>query len=343
MVELVNMVNSLARIASENVSTIVEHVFAVTKAEKSLIVFDRQCELAKILAGAYQTALPGATVVEFAEDKAPEILAIIESLKAGDFVALIQSSSFRLNEFRLRVELFKKGLKVVEHPHLDRMKSEADIATYIDSLAYDSAYYRTVGRALKTAIDRAQKIVVESDGSVLEYLGPFEDAKLNIGDYTGMNNAGGQFPIGEVFTEPKDIANVNGTAKIFAFGDNQFRLNIPAEPIELFIIGGRIDHVENSTPEFDAVLEEIREGDEAVVRELGLGMNKAYTRARTVPDVGSYERMCGVHMSLGGKHAIYAKEGFSRKHSRFHVDVFVKVDRVLIDGKTIFENQQYVV
>jgi leucyl aminopeptidase (aminopeptidase T) len=153
-----------------------------------------------------------------------------------------------------------------------------------------------------------------------------------------MKNAGGQFPIGEVFTEPKDIKQVSGKVNIFAFGDNEFKVNLPSEPIELTIEEGKIVSVARSTPEFDAVLNEIKEGGEAVVRELGFGMNKAFTRHRTVPDVGSYERMCGIHLSLGGKHAIYAKEGFSRKHSRFHVDVFADVKTVTIDDEIVYDN-----
>ena len=59
-------------------------------------------------------------------------------------------------------------------------------------------------------IDHARSATVESDECVLRYESSFEDTKLNIGDYTSMKNVGGQFPFGEVFTEPIDLEGVNG-------------------------------------------------------------------------------------------------------------------------------------
>lgn len=332
------MEKDLQKVALQNVSDIIRDVFEHDASHKAIVVYDERCELAKIIAQAYREALPDAQHILFDEEKATEIVAALESLESGDFVALIQSSSFRLNEFRIRVELFKKGLKVVEHPHLDRMTAPADVATYVDSLAYDKAYYRGTGSALKAKIDIAKEIIVESPGCALKYEGPFEDAKLNVGNYTGMKNWGGMFPIGEVFTEPKDLEKVSGSVKLHAFGDRHFFTNIPPVPIEIIVEHGVIVDTKDSTPEFDAVLMEIRDEETAVLRELGLGLNRAFTRERTVPDIGTYERKCGVHFSLGGKHAIYAKEGFSRKHSKFHVDVFADVTRVLIDGEVVFDN-----
>ncbi len=66
----------------------------------------------------------------------------------------MQSTNFRLEAFRIRVELFKLGLKVVEHVHLSRMPGIQG-EHYIDALAYDPAYFRGVGRALKGRIDAA--------------------------------------------------------------------------------------------------------------------------------------------------------------------------------------------
>ena len=48
-------------------------------------------------------------------------MATFATLSASDLVVLIQSTSFRLDAFRIRVELFKQSLKVIEHPHLSRM------------------------------------------------------------------------------------------------------------------------------------------------------------------------------------------------------------------------------
>jgi hypothetical protein len=107
-------------------------------------------------------------------------------------VVLIQSTSFRMDAYRIRIELFKRGLKVIEHVHLSRMPGEQGLH-YIDSLAYDPAYYRGVGHALKARIDTRGTAWSIAARRKLVFASPFESAKLNIGDYSGMNNVGGQF------------------------------------------------------------------------------------------------------------------------------------------------------
>ena len=168
---------------------------------------------------------------------------------------------------------------------------------------------------------------------------------MNIGDYTGMKNTGGQFPIGEVFTESKDLEAVHGSLTISFFGDTSFNLNRPPHPITLIIEKGQVTGTENSTPEFDEVLENIRRDDEVVwLRELGLGLNRAFTAERTVLDIGSFERMCGVHVSLGSKHAMYNKpDQIRKKTAKHHVDVFAITDRVLLDGEVIFRDGEWLV
>jgi len=205
----------------------------------------------------------------------------------------------------------------------------------------DKDYYRTVGPKLKALLDNAKRVVVACDGTELVYDGPLESTKLNIGDYTGMKNTGGQFPIGEVFTELKDLSQANGQVKLFAFADEHFRVILPPQPILVTIEKGLIVKTENATPEFQAVLDQIKSDEELWIRELGLGMNRALTRTRTLIDIGSYERMCGVHLSLGAKHTIYTKTGFPKKTSHYHVDVFVDVKTVTVDGQVIFQDGAY--
>ena len=328
---------SLLDTAAQNVKNILTKAFEHSSPARAVIVFDTYSELSTLLTEAYRVALPEAIFVDFEAATPDEILKQFSELSAGDLVVLVQSMSFRLNEFRILVELFKQGLKVIEHPHLFRMQG-SDVAVYVDSLAYDPDYYRVVGPKLKILIDQAKSATLESGGCTLRYQSVFEDTKLNIGDYTGMKNVGGQFPIGEVFTEPKDFDGVNGEVKIFAFGDTDFRVNTPAEPITLVIEKARVVDVKNSTPEFDKVMEQIRADEEVWVRELGFGMNRAFTRERRVEDVGTYERMCGIHISLGAKHSIYAKPGLKRREGHYHVDVFVQTDRVLLDDRVVYQD-----
>lgn len=336
--------NSPALLASaqKNVGDIVTLALMRQKDEAVLIVYDEQSYLSRLLAEAYRTVLPDAKTLNFDKSAPEEILKAIDLLAPKSLVALIQSTSFRLNEFRFRVELFKRGLKVIEHPHLGRQQEE-EYATYIDALAYDPAYYRTVGPALKRRIDRAARISVICEGTELVYESAFEDAKLNIGDYSGMKNAGGQFPIGEVFSEPKEIGRVNGTLQLFAFGDSNFSVSAPDKPFTVVIEGGLLVSAPDAPSGFKTVLEQIRSEEGKVwTRELGFGLNRALTRERRLCDVGAYERMLGIHLSLGAKHALYAKPGFSRR-SRFHVDVFAAVERVEIDSEKVFETDHYIV
>jgi hypothetical protein len=308
-----------------------------TAERAAVVVSDGRCGLARLLARAYRTALPAATHIDFDAVSPADVLAAFEPLRPGDLVVLIQSKSFRLEAFRIRIELFKRGLKVIEHPHLFRM-DEAEYGTYVESLAYDPAYYRVLGPALKARLDRATRAVIDSGGEELVYESSFEETKLNIGDYATLKNVGGQFPIGEVFTEPRDLERVNGRVRIFIFGDNDFRANAPERPITLIVELGRVVGAVDSTPHFDDVIAKIKEDEEVWIRELGFGMNRAFTRDRRVSDVGTYERMCGVHLSLGAKHGVYNKPLVKRKEAKYHVDVFAVTERVLLDGEVVFAN-----
>ncbi len=305
--------------------------------QAALVIFDTQCPLAIALTESYQYLLPTAHFMDFDTFSPAEIFAAFKKLAPSDLVVLIQSTSFRLNDFRIRVELFEQSLKVIEHPHLARMTG-LECIYYIESLAYDPVYFRGVGHALKNRIDSASHGVVDSGGERLVFSSAFEPAKLNIGDYTGMKNIGGQFPIGEVFTEAKKLESVNGRVRIFAFADTSFKVNKPEIPITLVITEGRVTDVMHSTPEFDKVLTSIRADEQEVwLRELGFGMNRAFSPDRTVSDIGTYERMCGIHLSLGAKHGVYKKSNFKRGDTWHHVDVFAVTHVVYLDESVVFE------
>jgi hypothetical protein len=136
---------------------------------------------------------------------------------------------------------------------------------------------------------------------------------------------------------------VNGKVRIFVFGDVDFRVNVPSTPICLEIAHGKVVDVVDSTPDFDRVIAQIKAEEEVWVRELGFGMNRALTPERRVSDIGTYERMCGIHLSLGAKHGVFAKPGLSRRHSRFHVDVFAVTETVTLGADTVFRDGQWCV
>lgn len=314
---------------------------AIVHTQSAIVVWDGRCELALALTEAYRRCLPDAIFIDFDSLPPESVRAEFDRMVPGDLVVLIQSTSFRLDAFRIRVELFKRTLKVIEHPHLSRMPGE-EVLRYIDSLAYDPVYFRGVGNALKARFDKAQVGVIDSGGERLVFGSGFEPAKLNVGDYRQMHNVGGQFPIGEVFTESKDLEAVNGRVRISIFGDTAFAVNKPPHPITLVISRGRVIEALDSTPEFDQVLANIRADEgEVWLRELGLGLNRAFTQDRTVSDIGTFERMCGVHLSLGAKHGSYNKPQIKKSESRHHVDVFAITESFMLDDKEIYRDGEW--
>ena len=334
---------SRVNISHSHLQCILEHAFQHTEGHKAVLVYDQQCELSRVLSAAYRLCLPNALCIDFELTSPSDILQTLATLQSNDLAVLVQSTNFRLEAYRLRVELFKQGLKVIEHPHLGRMEG-AEIDYYIDALAYDPNYYRVVGRKLKEKIDQASHGVVDSDGAQLIFSGKFESAKLNVGDYSEMKNVGGQFPIGEVFTESVNLEDVHGKVRVFIFGDTTFSINQPEKPITLIVEKGQVVGTEDSTPEFDQVLTNIRADDGVVwVRELGLGMNRAFSKDRTVRDIGTYERMCGIHLSLGSKHGSYAKPHIKRGEGRHHVDVFAVTKSVIFGDEEVYRDGHWVV
>lgn len=327
----------------ENLADVVHKALGHAAPRPALLVADRRSALARRLGDAYRHVLPHARFVDFDAEEAAGLMVILDTLPSGSLVVLVQSTRFDMGDFRFRLELFRRGLHVIEHPHLGRMADdEQDI--YIDALAYDPDYYRGLGASLKAKIDVARQIRVLSPRGVLDYAGPFEDTKRNVGDYTGFTNTGGQFPIGEVFTEPVDLETVHGQIGIAAFGAEDFSVTFLDRPFALVVARGRVVAAPDAPEAFQRILAAITEEEGQVwLRELGFGLNRALTATRRVRDVGTYERMCGVHLSLGAKHAVYPKAGFNKRRTRFHVDVFCDTERVEIDSELVYEQGAYVV
>lgn len=322
--------------------TLLDKVFFHDDTHHAVIVYDTDSTLSNILAKAYRANLPQATSIHFHKSTPEEIRAVFDRLDALDMVILIQSTNFRLDAFRIRVELFKRKIKVLEHPHLGRMREE-EVSHYIDALAYDINHIKKRGRSLKAKMDIAHSCTIDSGGEQLYFPVGLEPVKLNIGDYADMPNIGGQFPIGEVFTESTELTAVHGRATVFAFADTSYRVNKPQKPITIVIKDGILVACENSTPAFDEMLSLIREAEEVVwVRELGFGLNRGMSKTKIVSDIGSYERMCGVHLSLGRKHGMYAKPGFKRGDGKFHIDIFLDTTMVYLDDEIVFKDEVWI-
>lgn len=349
---------------AENLKKIVTRSLEVPEeslnANNFLIIYDLLTPLSKTLFQGYAEVLPKAKMVEYYSHTTEQVIEAVNQCQKGDLVILIESGSFRMSNFRWRLELFNRGLKVIEHAHLkNNLESEHD--NYLDSLDYQEDYLRTTAEFLCTKINQAKQIkIVSTEGNTLIYNGPFEDAKKNIGDFRQMRNKGCGFPIGEVFTESLKLTDVNGFVEIYGFADIEHKMVFVEKAFLIEIKNAQLQLDTKKFAELDATVEGRKflelfsllktENSDGLVwtRELGLGLNKGINRKKRLTDVSAYERVCGVHMSLGLKHDIYRGKsgeiapGIARSE-RYHVDIFPEVKEVWIDSLKVFESGEYLV
>jgi len=361
-----NFKAKLTKIATQNIKDILEYSIKFDpKIHKALVIFDTQNNLTKILTESYHENLPNATFIDFDKAKSPEIIESFDKMKPNDLIVLIQSSNFRLDEFRIRIHLFNLKLKVIEHLHLHRNKPKS-WESYINSLSYNPDYYNKMGNFLQTKISNCQnltlkytdktdkigRIELEEENSrkdknqektyELKITDGLEIPKLNTGNYENMANIGGTFPIGEVFCEARNLENMNGSFWVWAFADSNFEL-IFAEPFCVNVENGLVVSWPNAPKEFVEVIAKVKQTERPIIREIGFGLNTHIDKNNPLGDITAFERIVGVHLSLGEKHSVYKKPGITVHKSRFHVDLFVLVDQVLMDDTVIFENGKYLV
>lgn len=339
---LTHMNDTLLATATRNINNMLNLALLHDDTEQALVIYDTHFGLTDVLTRAYRIALPRARFLDFDTLSKEEVIGAIDQMKERDLVVLIQSSNFLLNEFRIRLHLFQKKLKVIEHTHLHR-NPEAVWDVYVNALAYDPDWYRVVGPKLKAKLETANELRVEAGDAKLTVRGGLESPKLNIGDYEGMENIGGTFPIGEVFTESRDFAGMNGSFMIYAYAGSDFTVNMHA-PFRVDVAEGIVVGWDTNTPSsFVEIIESIKAVERPLIREIGFGLNRAITRERYIPDITAFERILGMHLSLGEKHSVYKKSGIQAHKAKFHVDLFPVVDRALLDGEVIFENGKYLV
>ncbi|MCE9585987.1 hypothetical protein K8R04_01560 [Candidatus Uhrbacteria bacterium] len=328
--------SNLVSIAAGHIRDILAGAIKRAPSERVVVIYDRESGLSNLMAEAYREAIPDGQFIDFAETDAAAILKLIDELSPGDVFVLVQSNSFRLNEFRIRIELFKRKLKCIEHVHLNRM-SEEQYATWVDALAFDREFLQKAGHGIKGILDQASTVRIVGKDTELVWAGGMEECKLNIGDYTGMENIGGTFPIGEVFTEARDFSKVNGTLRIYAFAGDDFNVRF-YEPFLAIVKEGILEPGPDAPEEFKKLIDLIRAEERVLVRELGVGLNRAISRQTPVNDITAFERVLGLHLSLGEKHGVYKKPGLIPTKTRYHIDVFPAFERLEIDGKVAFDN-----
>lgn len=322
---------------------------------KIVLVYDEDSKLSKILWESYaynlnsptfkRRGLGGGTEIIIFWDIEKEILKEkLMSLKTDSTVVLVQSTNFRLDDFRLRLNLKNQWVWCIEHNHLWYIRDE-EIETYADSLEYRTPFYIDLSNKLKERFDKADKLEIFSkDWNKLEIIWWFEEWKLNTWDYWEKIRAW-SFPIWEFFTESKDFSKVNWKLSIRAYPNMKFEV-IKWEIFTIEIKESKIIWYSENTPEwFIELVEKIKSSEdwECFVRELWFGLNPWITWEKTLNDVNACERIMWFHMSMWKKHQIYRKKFHRKIMQRFHIDIFSDVDYILLDWEKILENEKFII
>ena len=325
------------------------------------------CVLNKILYDAYAAALETHDAVETIDYDAidpQELKQSLYALSEQDVAILIQTDSFRMSDYRIRLDLKNRGIFVIEHNHLHFDDTQARRATYIDALQHDREYFDAVACVFDALMPQATEVVVvSSDGSRLVYTGPFEALKKNIGELS--LNLGSFYPIGEVFCEPVELFSVNGEFLVYAYPNLQYETTL-CEPFKVVVCEGKV--VSHKGPqEFDSIIQlvaaenerklvkgpeekyvlaecedEEEKSSEVWIREMGFGLNRRIGKDAPLNFVSAHERQRGFHISLGLKHGVFRKKISKKVNQRYHIDMFVDVAEILIDGKAVFERREYI-
>lgn len=340
------MDNNLGNMATENCKNILLKNYKLSINNKTILIYDDYSDLSKLLFNSYKLALEELgfdfEYFVFYQKDQEEIKSIIDSLSKNDLVILVQSSSFRMSKYRWRNLLFDQGLKVIEHPHLEKNVGEKQLFTYINSLNYDMNYYFKCVDFLRDKLEKTSNIkIVSSDGSVVEFDSVMDSVYDNMAFFEDKKNWGTRFPVGEVLTEALDLEKLNGEVLLYAFPNTSHETQI-VEPFKCIIKNGKLFSHEGPK-EFDEIFNMIKlenpEG-EVFIRELGFGLNRGIGKFDVLGDVSSYERLVGVHFSLGMKHGIYQKKlypKYGRKfYQRYHIDVFLDLSEVFIDNIKVY-------
>ncbi len=311
--------------------------------EPQVLVYDRQCELAELLAEAYKANMPTAECIDFDQTDPEELRQKLIALPEGATVILVQSTNFRITEFRFRLELFNRGLGCLEHTRLAYFKPQ-EYGIYADALEFRGDYYKAKGSEIAQKLEEATNIEIVSHGGSVLHFGPMEKAKINHGLFAEQEHRGGAAVCGEVFSEAKDFTSVNGELMVRAYPGEDL-LVVQCEPFKVRIENGLLSCDDPKCPEDFRVrvLDKIAasEDGEVFVREAGFGLNPAVSFATPLSDVNHFERMAGFHLSLGKKHNIYREKISAKITQRYHVDVFADLKEIRVDGEPIFINGGY--
>ncbi len=314
---------------------------------RKVLIYDLRSWLSVAISEAYRIALwPDAQSYDFdrMEIDSLNFRDILIELPTGSLVVMVQSTNFRITDFRVRVELSQHGIHCIEHNHLGYLPKE-HYQTYFDSLKYRTPdYVRCTDMLNKISAGKSGMDLVDKSGIRLHF-GPLEKFRGNTGDYPQNGVKWGTYPVGEAFSEAVDLESVHGSFRLYAYPDENFQV-VFCEPFEVHVEKGRIIHNDDHPAGFLWLMNMIREHEngEVMIRELGIGMNPEISIDKPMSDVNAFERILGVHLSLGKKHGIFGKKLPKTDIQKYHIDVFLDTEHLDFSGKMVrFDREKLLV
>lgn len=305
--------------------------------KKIVFVYDLESKLSQFLANWYINTLKEIKkenksreieIINFEEIEKNELKDKLLTLQEWSTVVLVQSTNFRLDDFRIRLNLHNSWVGCLEHNHLKYTKDN-QIENYADAIEFKTPYYKKLSNELKQLSDNAETMTfICNDWSILKVSWWFEDMKQNTWDYTNKNRWG-TFPIWENFTEAKKFENVNWELSVYAFPWEDLQLNF-TEPFKIKIEKSIITYIDENAPQqFKDLINKIIESEdhEVMVRELWFWLNNGISKTKQLSDVNAYERVAGFHMSLWKKTSNIQKKNRYKNYSKIPYRYFSRYKR----------------
>ncbi|MBI4152141.1 hypothetical protein HY495_00385 [Candidatus Woesearchaeota archaeon] len=330
----------------QNVRDILVKNYGLTKDQFILLLYDSKSRLSRILTEAYSSAIlqNRHMIIDFDTHSEEAILSQFKIIPPHSVVILVQTVSFRLTKHRLRADLFRAGHLVIEHTRLG-YNLEDQIPHYIASLHYNTPYYVHAADTLEQLLSQNHSLRITSpEGNELIVNSAFEKPIKNTGDFHNAEIISAGFPIGEIFTEAKELEKMNGTLLVFGFPGKDHLVHFTDQFTVTIENGCLISHT--GPAQFEEIVRMIR--DEEVthtvqVREIGFGLNPSLGFDHRLNEPTAFERFAGMHFSLGLKHAMYAKKLGRKVFQKYHIDLFCLVKDVFIGETQVIKEGKYVV
>lgn len=314
--------------------------------KRVVLIYDNESKLSRLISEWYIKNLKNHSnfeIIKYHENKQKEIKDKILSLNEYDSVIMVESTNFRLEEFRIRMSLQHRNIAWIEHNHLKYIE-ENQIQTYLEAISFQSDYFGKVSNFLKQKNDNWKTMkIVSPEWAILTLEWWFEYMKQNTWNFQ-LENRYWTYPIWENFSEVKDFSWVNWELYIKAYPGENLEMIFPEKPFKIEVRESLIYCDREKTPEsFNKIIDKISrdENGEVMMRELWFWLNRAITWEKTLTDVNQFERISWFHLSLWKKHNIYRKKLHKDIIQRYHIDIFPNVKEIYIDDELIFDSEKH--